>query len=265
MRRAAIALAAGFAVMGLVAHSQAQRGSSRELNEAIERLASESRDEVRAGLEALGVAGSPAGVQPIAARIRRGLPPDLLEMAIDTLTILGWPEAGPVLFDLTRHRRPAVRLAAVRGIVATRPRGGDRVLMEALSDTDPAVRGAAAEGLGMLGAMVGIDALFHALDRDVPEAAMAIGQVARPADVERFLERLGRFPFDRMAPALSEMLHRDDLLGAAKLRIVHRLIELATPEVRAFLEDYVASSDAGDASPARRAAEDAIPRIANDE
>jgi HEAT repeat protein len=259
MRGAAIVVAASLGLLGVAAPARAQR--SAEVNEAIERLGSERREEVRAGLETLGVAGSPRAVRPIAERIRRGLPPDLLDMAVSTLTILGRPEAGPVLFDLTRHRRAEVRLEAVRAIAATRPRGAERVLVEALSDTDPAVRGAAAEGLGALGATGGLDALFHAFERRVPEAAMAIGQLARPADVERFLEHLGRVPFDGIAPALSEMLHRDDLADRAKLAIVHRLTELATPEVRRFLEDFVASLEPGDRSQVRRAAEDAIPRI----
>jgi len=261
MRRAATAVAASLVLLAAVSQARAQRGRGREVNEAIERLGSESREEVRAGLEALGIAGSPRAVAPIAERIRRGLPPDLLEMAVDTLTILGRPEAGPVLFDLTHHRRAAIRLKAVQGIVATGPRGADRALIEALGDGDPAVRGAAAEGLGSLGATSGIDALFHAFERRVPEAAMAIGQLARPADVDRFLEHVGRVPFDQMAPALSEMLHRDDLADRAKLAIIHRLGELATPEVRGFLEDYVSSLDPGDDSRVRRAAEDTSARI----
>ena len=90
---------------------------------------------------------------------------------------------------------------------------------------------------------------------------MAIGQLARPADVDRFLGYLGQLPFDQVTPALSEMLHRDDLAERAKLAIVHRLTELATPEVRTFLEDFVNGLDIDDRSQVRRAAEDAIPRI----
>ncbi|HJL15554.1 MAG TPA: HEAT repeat domain-containing protein [Sandaracinaceae bacterium LLY-WYZ-13_1] len=259
MRRAAIALAATVALLGAAPAARAQ--SRAELDAAIEALGSDSRADVEGGLQTLGLAGSPRAVAPIAARIRRGLPPDLLEVAVDTLTILGRAEAGPVLFELTRHRRSAIRLKAVRGIVATEPRGADRVLIEALSDTDAAVRGAAAEGLGTLGATRAIDPLFHALERRVPEAPMAIARLAGPADVDRFLEHLTRLPFDQITPALSEMLHRDDLAARAKLAIIHRLTELATPEVRAFLEDFVSALDADDDSQVRRAAEDAIPRI----
>ena len=264
MRETWIVVAGALALLTMAAGSaQAQRGRGRssELDDAVALLGSQSADEVRGGLEALGLQGDPRAVAPIAERVRHGLPPELLDVAIDTLTILGRPEAGPVLFDLTSHRRAAVRVKAVQGIVATRPRGADRVLMEALSDTDPTVRGAAAQGLGELGATAGLDALFHALDRRVPEAAGAIGMLARPAEVERFLGYLGQLPFDQITPALSEMLSRADLSARAKLSIIHHLSELATPEVRVFLEDFVSSLEPTDHSEVRRAAEDAIPRI----
>lgn len=239
-----------------------RRGRVRpEVQEGVTLLASESQDEVRGGLEALGLLGDPTAVGPIAERIQRGLPPDLLEVALDTLMILGRPEAGPVLFQMMSHRRPNIRAKAVQAIVATRPRGADGALIAALSDTDPTVRSAAAEGLGTLGAVSGLDPLFHALDRSVPEAALAIAQIARPAEVERFLGYLGRAPFDSMTPALSEMLLRADLAARAKLAIIHRLTELATPEVRQFLIDFVAALEPSSEPQVRRAAEDAIPRI----
>ncbi|MEC7518993.1 MAG: HEAT repeat domain-containing protein [Myxococcota bacterium] len=241
--------------------AQRRRRGNPELDAAVEQLGADDRDQVRAGLETLGLMGDPGAVAPISERIRRGLPPDLLDIAVDTLTILGRAEAGPILFELARHRRAGIRLKAVQGVVATRPRGAARVLVAALSDTDETVRAAAAEGLGTLGAREGIDDLFHALDRRVPNAAMAIGQLARPAEVDRFLGYLGQLPFDQVTPALSEILHRDDLAERAKLAVVHRLTELATPEVRTFLEDYVSGLDPDDRSQVRRAAEDAIPRI----
>ncbi len=241
------------------AHAQRGRRGSPELTQHVEQLGAADPDQVRGAIEALGLLGDPRAVEPIAERIRRGLPPELLELAISTLTLLGRPEAGPVLFELANHRRAEVRVAAVQAIATVRARGADRALAQSLGDADPAVRAAAASGLGELGATGALDALFLALDRRVPEAAAAIGRLARPAEVDRFLGYLGRLPFDLVTPALGEMLHRDDLAERARLTIVHRLTELATPEVRGFLEQLVSSLPAG--SQVRRAAEDAIPRI----
>ncbi len=239
----------------------ASPAAAQDYDEAVAALAANDPDTVRGGLEALGLSGSPRAVGPIGERIRRGLPPDLLGVALDTLLVLGRPEAGPVLVDLTSHRRAEIRLKAVQAIVACRPRGADRVLIEALSDGDPAVRGAAAEGLGTLGARAAIDPLFHALERHVPEAAAAIARVAQPADVDRFLDLLGRVPFAEATEPLNDMLRRADLAASAKLAIIHRLTELATPEVRRFLEELVASADASVPAAVLRAAQDAIPRI----
>ncbi len=250
-----------FIVGGLVLGLCAPVAAQSELDRGVAALSSTNAAEVRGGLEQLGLLGSARAVGPIGDRIRRGLPADLLGVAVDTLMILGRPEAGPVLFELMNHRRADIRARAVLAIVACRPRGAERMLVEGLSDTDPAVRGAAAQGLGAIGARGSVDALFHAMERRVPEAAMAIAQVARAGDVGRFLETLGHVPFDGVTAALSEMLHRADLAAGAKLSIIHRLTELATPEVRQFLEDLVANADENVPQNVLRAAQDAIPRI----
>lgn len=256
MRRVGMALFSVLLAATSVAGAQRGRGNA-EVTQAIELLDATDPDQVRGAIESLGLLGDPRGVEPIARRIRRGLPPEILDSAIDALTVLGRPEAGPVLFELASHRRPEVRVRAIQAIAATRPRGADRVLASALGDGDSTVRAAAASALGEVGATSSVDALFLALDRRVPEAAPAIGRVARPADVTRFLGYLGRLSFDLVTPALREMLQRTDLAERSRLEIVHRLGELATPEVRAFLEQVVDSLPPA----VRRAAEDAIGRI----
>ncbi|MCB9591800.1 MAG: HEAT repeat domain-containing protein [Sandaracinaceae bacterium] len=245
-----------------LALAAASPASAQDFDEAVAQLEGTNPDAVRGGLEQLGLLGNARAVDPIAARVRRGLPPELLGVAVDTLMILGRPQAGPVLVELLGHRRPDIRLKAVQAIVACQPRGADRVLTEALGDTDATVRGAAAEGLGTLGAHGAVDALFHAMERRVPEAAPAIAAVADPRDVDRFLGLLGRVPFAEVTTALGEMLHRANLAASAKLAIIHRLSELATPEVRQFLEELVANADASIPANVLRAAQDAIPRIA---
>lgn len=236
------------------------------LSEATELLGSSDRDEVRTGIEALGLLGNARAVPPLAERIRRGLPPDLLEVALDTLTVLARPEAGPILFELTSHRRAEVRLRAVQAIVAANPRGADRALVTALSDMDPRVRAAAALGLGEIGARGSIDRLFHALDRGIMEASTSIGQLATPAEVERLLGYLGQLPFGAITPALNEVLARNDMSERTKLDVIARLQELATPEAKQFLSDFVASLPEprrGRRDAIREAAEDAIARIAD--
>lgn len=257
MRGTMLVRVACAALIGLAAASPAD--AQVRLNEAIRMLDADNADEVRLGIEALGTNGTSRVVAPLSARIRRGLPAELLDLAIETLGVVAHRDAGPVLFQLLTHRRESVRLSVVSAIIACRPRGADGALVTALSDSDPRVRAAAALGLGQLGARDKLDDLFHAFERGVIESATAIGQLADGEGANRLLEHLGRVPFDAIAPATNELIARDDVADRVKLEIVGRLAELATPEVREYLQELV---EALPDSPVRRAAEDAVARIA---
>ena len=69
--------------------------------QAIALLASSRRDDVKAGLETLGLSATPAAVNAIADRVRRGLDAELLDLALTTLRVQNRPEAGAVLIDTT--------------------------------------------------------------------------------------------------------------------------------------------------------------------
>jgi HEAT repeat protein len=237
--------------------------SAQELTlaQATALLDSPSADEVRMGIEAMGLIGSPAAVAPLSARIRRGLPTPLLVVAVDTIGILGRGEAGPILFELVTHRRPEVRLRAVQAIDTCRPRGADRALITALSDSSPAVRSAAAQALGTLRAASALDSLFLAFEHGVLEAGPALAAVARAEDLPRVLGYLGQQPFTALRPMLLVLMTRSDLPAARRVTVVGRVSELATAEARALLEEAAAGLPANDA--ARRAATDAASRIAN--
>lgn len=250
-----LALTAG---SGLVASARAQ---TIPLAQARQLLDSRNADEVRMGIEAMGLNGSPAAVAPLGDRIRRGLPPDLLLAAVDTLTVLGRAEAGPVLFELLSHRRPEVRLRAVQAIAGCRPGGADRALAVALSDSSAHVRAAAARTLGELRANGVAESLFLAFERGVPEAGPALAEIARPEHVRRILEYVGRQPFNALRPMLVRLIQRIDLEQRSRLDVVARLGELATAEARAALEEAAQALSARD--PVRRAAEDAAARISS--
>jgi len=233
------------------------------LEELVAQLASSDEAIIRQGIEALGLRGQADVVEPLAARIRRGLPPELLELAVDTLVISGRPEAGPVLITLISHRRPAIRLKAIMAVASLKPRGAEQSLTLALSDADAQIRAAAATGLGQVGARGSVDRLFLALEHGVLEASTSIGVLATPAEVVRLLGYLGRLAFDGISPALGELLARRDIPDRTKLDIVARLAELATGGAKTFLQEFVASLPTTDRSPVRRAAEDAAMRIAD--
>lgn len=213
--------------------------------EAQKLLDSGDRAQVETGIQSLGMMGKKEAVAPLAARIRRGLPPELMETAILTLMTLGDAEAGPVLTELASHRRPEVRLRAIEAISSVRPAGAEATLVTALSDGDDGVRSAAATGLGEIGARGSLEVLFLALDRGNLAASPAIGKVVEPAQAARIAGYLGRIPFYSLSPALGEVLKRADVDEATKLNVIAELQEAATPEVKGFLGDVMATG--GDA------------------
>jgi HEAT repeat protein len=233
------------------------------LEELVAKLDASDAAAIQEGLEGLGLRGTADVVAPIAARIRRGLPPDLLELAVDTLAVTGRAEAGPVLAALTTHRRATIRVKAVQAVATLKPRGAEQNLAAALGDADAQVRAAAAVGLGQLGARGSVDRLFLALEHNVLEASTSIGQLASAAEITRLLGYVGRLGFDVLTPALNEILARADVPERAKLDVVARLAELATSGAKIFLQDYVATLAPGAGGAVRRAAEDAAMRIAD--
>jgi HEAT repeat protein len=251
--------AALLAVFCLGAKAEAQVS----LDKAAAMLDSSDRETVANGIQNLGLLGKAAAVPPLLRRIRRGLPPDLLELSIMTLTALGQKDAGPMLFELAMHRRPLIRTRAVEAIASINPPGAESALVAALSDSDAQVRAAAATGLGEVGTKASLDTLFHALDRGVMEAATAIGKVIPADQVDRLLGYLDQIPFRSLSPAFDQVLSREDVSEKAKLKVIAGLQDLATSEIKGYLVDFLSS--AGEtASPAIiRAVRSAVQLIAD--
>jgi HEAT repeats len=251
-----------FALSCLCAAPSPTRAQSN-LAEAQKLLDSGDHDQIEAGIQGLGLLGTADAVEPLAARIRAGLPPNLLETSIITLMALSQPEAGPVLFELVAHRRPEIRTRAIEALVAISPKGTDEALRRALSDTDPKVRSAAATGLGEIKASGAVDLLFRALDRGNMEASTSIGRVLPPTQVERLLSYLGKIPFRSLSPALAEVLTRKDVADRDKLLVVGRLQDVGTPEVKTYLGDFLRSSAGSISQSLSRAILKSMQEIAN--
>jgi hypothetical protein len=248
--------------LGAVLASSAAPAVAQQLSFADAQADIESNDaeRIQTGIQSLGLSGEARGVPILAARIQRGLPPDLLEAALDTLAVLGRAEAGPVLIQLLSHRRASIRLRAVQALGTCHPSGADHALAIALSDAAPEVRTAAATALGDVGGTGAMDQLFQAFDHGIVEAGMAIARLARAEDVTRMLGSLGHVPFTQMSPILADMLGRTTIPERSRLAIVAALGEQASAESRALLEQYVHAHPG--TSALTRAAEAAAARIA---
>jgi HEAT repeat protein len=234
--------------------ASAQDMSMREIRALLD---GHDPDGVRLALETLGQKRSAAAIATIGDRIRRGLPPGLLDAAIDALGAAPSASAMPLYVELLHHRQASVRRRAVALIAGVR--GPAAELIGALDDLDAGVRTAVAEALANVRAPAAIDPLFRALDRGVTPAAVAIGKTANAAGITRLAGLLGRVPLETLAPGLREALLRGDLPNRVKLEVVARLQELGTPPVRELLESLFGELTAG--SPLHRAVQDAALRI----
>jgi hypothetical protein len=206
---------------------------------------------VEQALMVLAQMGGDAAAQSVVARLRRGLPPQLTEVAIDALVMLERPLAAPALLELALHRRVPVRVKAIAALGALRVKSAQSALLYALDDPSAEVRSAAVEALASAGNPRALPALFAAADHGVVGAWKAIGSLATPADLKRILERAAGGDVSVLRPALDALSARKDLPLDAKLRTVAELEKLASPSARACLAQWLAALQ-NDAPPRMR-------------
>ncbi len=212
-------------------------------------LKSGDASKLRGALDDVRMGGkSNAHLAPtIADLLQRGLPPSLTEAAVTTLGDLESEAGSTVLASYAQHRNLKVRQAAVRSLIKTKGAVAIRALRRALSDSDPMIRGVAANGLGVLKAKDALPDLSVALDHGINEAAISIGLLCGPAECEALSTRLGKLPFDVVTGGLDQAMFRADLAEDSKIKILGKVRELGTAEANKYLRD--AQKRAGSLSP----------------
>jgi hypothetical protein len=209
-------------------------------SDVIKRLKSGDTAQVKTALDDVRVSGKggAAAVPAIVLQLRTGLSPALTQAAIETLGDTENESASDVLGWYSRHRNVVIRRAAVQALAKTGGVTAILALRTALSDSDPEVRGLSATALGEMRAKEAVPALFAALERNVPEAAAAIGQLCLDNDCERLAAKIGSMPFDVVTSGLDEVLLRPtpDVKDDVKVKIVGRVREMGTAEANHFLK-----------------------------
>jgi hypothetical protein len=226
------------------------------------KLKSDNVADVKAALAAIRDAGKDASViaPEVEALLRAGAGVDLIQAALETLGSIGAESSSATIRPYARHRKQELRLAATKALIRT---GGPAAIMglrEALSDSDPAVRNAAAGGLGTLNSKESIGDLFVALDHKVLEAAFAIGKLCTVDDCEKFAAKVGSFELDVMTSGFDQILFRPaaDMPEEEKIRIVGRIREVGTADANKYLRDVQSRWPAGGSPRMRRAIDQAV-------
>jgi len=247
LRTLAPLLALGVVALSATADAQRRRRnqpnddqpSIRDLDTVVPRLQSQNADEVREAIDLLAAMDHPDVVPHLAELLRSGLDDRLTDRALQALRVVAEPNAIEVLSEFTNHRRVAARRKAYQALAQIEDRRIPAILERGLRDSDRSVRGAAALALGSIGTRGSLDLLFHAFDRGVIEAAIAIGKLGNEASVERYAGHLGDRPLGVMLSGFEQYLKRDDIDLETKTQIVERLGEVAGPMVRRFLQDHL--------------------------
>ncbi|MDB4985662.1 MAG: hypothetical protein JWN04_840 [Myxococcaceae bacterium] len=232
--------------------------SQISLEEVAVMLSSSSEDEVRTALETAATLPARDIVAMLDERVRSGLSRELLDVAIDSLLLLDDKTASPLLVDLAQHRRPEVRVRALEVMGRLKSSNLESVLLRGLSDVTPEVRKAAADALAESGARGSIPTLFKAFERGVEPAGVALGRLAKPEDLTRLLDYVGKLALDTVTPMVVALLGRRDLSEADKLRALNKVTTLAGDDATSGAETLLAQLPS-DASPRlRRALTDAV-------
>lgn len=219
--------------------------------------------EVARSLDALGRQGGREAVQQIEARVQQGLPPPLLSRAVAALARIGDRNAASALLSLASHRRATVRAQVAEALGRMNDPRARPVLGDLLDDQDPRVRSAAALALGQLGPETVIDSLVLAVGRGVTEAAIVVGEHARPSDIPRLLRRVDASTLSAFAPALRVMLERDNVPLRSKQAIVQALAGIRGAESERMLREVGASL--GGSDPLRASVNQALEQLTSTE
>lgn len=246
-RLAPMLIALTFAASVWQAPAQAQgRPSKTKLDpQAVEEVESKLRSretqqiaEALAEVRAWGPQG--ATVAPVVeSLLQNGLPVTLAIEAMQTLSALQLESSSAAIQPYLWHRQPELRRAAATALIQTKGPQAKQALRRALSDPDPMVRGLAATGLGALGAAEYVPELFRALERNIPEAAAAIGKACAPAQCEQLAAKTGTMPLDVLVPGFEQILFRDaaQMPDEPKAYVIERLRDLGTADANKYLRD----------------------------
>jgi hypothetical protein len=226
------------------------------------KLKSDDPADVKAALAEIREAGKDASaIAPeVEALLRAGAGVDQIQTTLETLGSIGAESSSATIRPYARHRKQELRLAATKALIRTGGPNAVAGLREALSDSDPAVRNAAAGGLGTLNSKESIGDLFVALDHKVLEAAFAIGKLCAVDDCEKFAAKIGSFELDVMTSGFDQILFRPtaDMPEEEKIRIIGRIREIGTADANKYLRDVQSRWPGGDSPRIRRAIDQAV-------
>jgi hypothetical protein len=216
----------------------AKSAEQQRFDAALQKLASGDPAVVQSGIDALVEHGGPAAERALIERVTLGLPPSLIEPALQGLVKLKAKKSVPVLVELLEHRRALVRSEALRALSqldTRKPSPLQATFVAALGDPASEVSRAAAEGLGRIGTKAALPALWSAYDKGVTPAIASIAELAGPESVEALITRTQASGIETLEPVVSRMLARNALPPGAQVKLVRAIASTKSEGAHQYL------------------------------
>jgi hypothetical protein len=207
------------------------------LKEALAQLQSPEPANISLAITTLRALSGREAALALTERVRKGLPPQLAELAVEALGSMNQPAVTPILVELTLHRRWQIRERAVTALGTLKMRTAVSALLYALDDPSAEVRSAAALALGRLGDPRALPALAVALERGVSGAMLALAQLGNARHVELILKYAVK-DLPGSEPSLRALLMRPNLHVSSKVGVVKAIQGLASPEAQALITSW---------------------------
>lgn len=226
------------AAKAAVKPSAARSAEKERLDAALKKLSAGDPALVQSAIDTLVEQGGAVAERALTERVAAGLPPSLVEPALQALVKLHAKRSVPVLVELLAHRRALVRSEALRALSqldTRKPSPLQATFVSALDDSASEVKRAAAEGLGRIGTRSALPALWTAYDAGVTPALASIAELAGPESVDAVMARAQAGGLGMLETVLDRMVERKALPNATQVKVVRGLAALKTEDSRQFL------------------------------
>ena len=238
---AAVAIAATSVAAAPAKHGKAAAAApSAELAAAKAALAAPDVAAATKAVAELAAADSPGAHDILLDALAGGLPPTVAVPALAAISLHPAPADAVTLAWYAKHHDQAVRTAALTALSPYPDKMARTVLLDALGDSRPAIRAAAAAALSKAKAKDAVPRLFVLLGKGDVAAVKALAMMADPELARAIGEQLGQAPDSALASCLGQILLRSDFgPDDARLQVVRALAKINGPDAASALTDYV--------------------------
>ncbi len=181
-----------------------------------------------------------------------GVPPRQAQVLLGGLSGRRDPRALAVLAVFAKNRNAELRRRSIELVAALPDPKVVPMLVDALSDTAPEIRAAAAAALAKRKERSAEAKLMQLLERQDPSAPAAIAAIATPDLAHRLAEKIGPIPDALLCDTFGEILKRADFgPDTVRVEIVKTLAKIPGDSSTTALLEYIQATQKDEKRPSR--------------